>query len=423
LLPLLADRALLPPPPSESEGSDGSDAPPSPASPTSSLVYAAIGAASPAAGSGPPPFQSFAAPAGFGAALAKVLKPYPAAATAPNLPQDRWMTRALIEGAWARRVPRFSVLWLSDPAYSQGVAAPGTNAALASIQGQDENLRLLLAALERKGVRGKTDVFVVSDTGYSTVGEGIDVADELAQAGFNAVRRLKAPAPAKEGEEAPKPALARGQVLVVGHGGTVLLYVGKHDAEVTARLAAFLQRSRFAGVIFSREARDGAFTLHQANLATADWESLPDLLFSFRWTAEANRNGVPGTVSADVGGGAAPRRGATGTLSRFDLHAVLVASGPDLRSGWVDDLPSGNADLAPTIAGLVGLSSPPWMDGRVLVEAIRGYPAPAAEVRAETLEAAAGAWKQTLRLTRVGGAVYFEEGNGGGSNRGGVGAP
>jgi len=57
-------------------------------------------------------------------------------------------------------------------------------------------------------------------------------------------------------------------------------------------------------------------------------------------------------------------------LQPRDVHNTLIACGPRIKPGFSDSLPSGNVDLAPTIAELLGLSfNAP--DGRVLREAIR----------------------------------------------------
>ena len=87
---------------------------------------------------------------------------------------------------------------------------------------------------------------------------------------------------------------------------------------------------------------------------------------------------------------------------------------PDFSRGTVDDLPTGNVDLAPTILEILGIKAPP-MDGRVLVEAMIDRPA-AEKSRTETLEASRefphASWRQHLKILRVGQTIYFDEGNG-----------
>ena len=41
-----------------------------------------------------------------------------------------------------------------------------------------------------------------------------------------------------------------------------------------------------------------------------------------------------------------------GSFSPLDVHNTLIAFGPDFREGLKDPLPSGNVDVAPTIAGI-----------------------------------------------------------------------
>ena len=48
--------------------------------------------------------------------------------------------------------------------------------ARAAVKSSDENLAAVLRALDQKSLRDKTDVFVVSDHGFSTVEKSFDVA-------------------------------------------------------------------------------------------------------------------------------------------------------------------------------------------------------------------------------------------------------
>ncbi|HSC10030.1 MAG TPA: hypothetical protein VLC97_03575, partial [Rhodanobacteraceae bacterium] len=64
-------------------------------------------------------------------------------------------------------------------------------------------------------------------------------------------------------------------------------------------------------------------------------------------------------------------RGMHGSFSPVDVHNTLLASGPDFRERFTDTLPSGNVDVAPTVAKILGIDLPN-ADGRPLLEALQG---------------------------------------------------
>ena len=72
-----------------------------------------------------------------------------------------------------------------------------------------------------------------------------------------------------------------------------------------------------------------------------------------------------------------PYRGMHGSFSPVDVQNTLIAYGPDFREGLKDTLPTGNVDVAPTVAGILGLSLP-RADGRglskVVCEAFWNFP-------------------------------------------------
>jgi arylsulfatase A-like enzyme len=113
------------------------------------------------------------------------------------------------------------------------------------------------------------------------------------------------------------------------------------------------------------------------------------------------------------------------------MHNMLIAAGPDFRRGEVDDLPTGNVDLAPTILQILGIKAPMKTDGRILAEPMvsshvgvtsRNGGLQSAErvlsrqPETKTLESIkdfpSGAWRQTLKISRVGSTIYLDEGNG-----------
>ena len=322
---------------------------------------------------------------------------FPSAVTIPNAAQDLWTTKVLTEELWKDGVPKFSVLWVSDPDYSQHATAPGAPEALEALKNSDGKLALLLAALDAKGVRGKTDVLIVSDHGFSTISDAVDAAQVLSDAGFRVAREFRAPPQA-------------GDILLVNSGASLLLYVTGHDAGTIERLVDFLQRSPFAGVIFTRTAMAGTFALSAVHIDSPD---APDVVLSLRWAEGKNEFGVAGTLHADST--RKPGQGMHGTLSPFDMHNTLIAAGPDFSKATIEQLPTGNIDVAPTILWILGVRPTQPLNGRVLVAPSGGskaLPAPEETVLEANRDLGAGKWHQYLREVRYGDVTYFLEGNG-----------
>jgi arylsulfatase A-like enzyme len=318
----------------------------------------------------------------------------------PNEPRNEWTTSALLGPLWTNGVPALTLLWLSEPDSSQHAAGPGSPKAMAAIESSDRQLAAVTAELDRRGLRDKTDIFVVSDHGFSTVEKSVDVSEVLRDAGFPVARDFKS---------TPR----RGDILVVGQGGSVLFYVIGHHSKTVRKLVGFLQRQDFTGTLFTREQMPGAFTLEQGKLQSPE---APDVVLSLRWSSEKSSPGIPGLVLSD--GTSQPGTGAHGSLSRFDLHNTLVGAGPDLKRNFTDTLPTGNTDLAPTILWLLGVEPKEPLDGRILSETLTAEaPPPVGRPTTRQIEAVyAGqghAWRQYLQISQVNQTVYLDEGNAG----------
>jgi arylsulfatase A-like enzyme len=317
--------------------------------------------------------------------------------------RDIWTARALTGQLWNDEVPPFSVLWLAEPDNTEHATGVGSPKALAAIHNSDNALSLVVAALKAKGVYDQTDIMVVSDHGFSTISTNVNIVAHLQHAGFNAVRQF---------EKTP----AKGDVLVVGLGGSVLLYVIGHDRKTIDRLVSFLQTEDSVGTIFTERARKGTFTLDAARIDSAQ---APDVVFSFRWTAATNDNGAPGMIISESQGSnltAASQKATHASLSPYDLHNTLIAAGPDFQRGMIDETPSGNVDVAPTILNILGVKPAQHMDGRVLTEALNSSVAKSPKVKRKQLEAHAvlptGEWTQRLKFSEVAGVRYLDEGTG-----------
>ena len=345
-------------------------------------------------------FVKFAAapmPAPLREETLRLLGPFAIEPSETDEPRNSYATRTLTEIMWRDGVPAFSLLWLAEPDQIQHDTSPGSEPSLAAIHVSDRNLALVLDTLAKKDARKNTDIFVVSDHGFSTIERGIDFPAELRKAGFDATKAFT---------ETPK----HGQIMVVGNGGTILFYVIDHDRQVTARLVEWLQHSDFAGVIFAREKFEGTFSLETVR---ANSPEAPDVIVALRWNPKPNRFGTPGMIVADNARPAG--EGSHATLSEFDLHNTLIAAGPDFRAGLTSSLPSANVDVAPTVLRILGLQPPHKFDGRVLAEAM-DEKAERIEPLSKTLQAnrkfPGGEWQQHLRVSLVGETVYIDEGNG-----------
>jgi arylsulfatase A-like enzyme len=344
-------------------------------------------------------FEGQVLPESWASRLTAKLGPFPAAEL-PKTKCDRWTTEALITLFWENEVPAFSVLWLGEPDYSQHHTGPGSATSLAAIRGSDAQLARVLEVLDQKQIRAQTDVILVSDHGFSTIGNKIDVPAVLRRHGFRATR------------EFPSGSAKAGEILVVENGGSVFFYVTGHDRSLLEDLVQHLQMQPFCGVLFTRDGLEGTFRLEEGRIGSPE---APDVVLSFRWKADRNANGAPGSLYSDeskYGAG----QGMHASLSPFDLHNTGVIVGPDFRKDWVDDLPTGNIDVAPTVYWILGIKPEQEPAGRVLQEAMAGATASQTAPTSHHLEATRHGpqllWRQYLDYSEFEGVRYLERGNG-----------
>jgi len=160
-------------------------------------------------------------------------------------------------------------------------------------------------------------------------------------------------------------------IVVAANGGSDYFYVPGHDATTVANLVKFLQQREEYGAIFvdSRYgAIPGTLSMAQVNLENASRQNngQPDVVVSFNWDDTVSIQGMTGIEFESSGG----QRGMHGSFGTPDVHNTLIANGPSFRAAATIANPSGNVDVAPTVAYLLGLSMP-QADGRILNEALR----------------------------------------------------
>ena len=220
------------------------------------------------------------------------------------------------------RQPTVALLWFSEPDTSQHAHGVGSPEAVAAIREADRQFGRLLAWMDNNGFSPDTNVAVVSDHGYSTISEVINIEEELHKAGFPPV-----------GEP--------GGVTAAPNGGSALFYASRDTAR---RLAEWLTAQPWCGPLLASQAVGDIPGTLPASLIGLEGPRAPSLTMSFHWNSTANGAGFPGhAYSTSLG----PGRGQHGSMSPHETRNVLFASGPDFKSSATIDSPTGNVDIAP----------------------------------------------------------------------------
>ena len=304
----------------------------------------------------------------------------------PNTPRFRHAIRVLTEHILPERQPAVALIWSSEPDKAQHAYGVGSEMSDRAVREADVGFGRIMDWLDANG-RSETDVMVVSDHGYSTIREAVDVESRVRDAGF----------PERD-------------VLVAPNGGSVLFYA--RDQSTASRLAAYLMAQPWSGGLLASEAAgDIEGTLPMA-LTGGDGPRAPELAMSFAWDSQANDAGYDGFVysSGGVGG-----QGQHGSMSRHEMNNVLLARGPNFKRGTRIASPTGNVDIAPTVLELLGLPIPDDMDGRAIVEALANGPNSVESTTDAHLagrEVLNGVYRQEITVSSVGKTVYLDEGSG-----------
>ncbi|MDA0263012.1 MAG: alkaline phosphatase family protein [Chloroflexi bacterium] len=315
----------------------------------------------------------------------------------PNTTRLAHAIRILTEYVIPERGPAVTMIWSSEPDKSQHDSGVGSSLSDAAVKEADGQLGGLLQWLRETGRADDTDIIVASDHGYSTIAGTVDVESLLREAGF-----------ADGGEP--------GGVVVAQNGGAALFYTQPGDRNTAERLAGWLMAQPWCGTVTASDAVLGSGGIPgalPASLVGNEGPRAPDLSISFRWDSMPNEAGYQGTVystSGEVG------TGQHGSMSRHEIHNILFANGPSFKSGAVVDTPTGSIDVAPTILRILGVTDGQDMDGRVLEEALAGGPDPSqvgwyTELHAAERDLGGETYRQQIKVSRVGGATYVDEGN------------
>src|SRR5262249_19928259 len=150
-----------------------------------------------------------------------------------------WQMRVLRDYVLPELKPNVVMAWLTEPDHIQHAFGAGAAESTASIRGNDAELGRLLQALEARGLRERTSIFVVSDHGFGQTVHNVNVGQALLEAGL-------------------MPAEPSSELVMASSGQTVALHVARRDPARIRALAEFLQRQPWTGVIFTAAKRGGA---------------------------------------------------------------------------------------------------------------------------------------------------------------------
>ena len=314
-----------------------------------------------------------------------------------------WAASVLHEYVLPELKPRVVVHWMTEPDHIQHGRGAGAPESLQAIRHDDDQVGLLLKKLEALGLRERTNIMVVSDHGFGHTVHNVNVNEELMAAGL-------------------LPREASDEVIVASSGQAVGVHVKNHDPGRITAIVEFLQEQSWCGVIFTAAGGGaphagsvpGTFSLDYVFLG--GHERSPDIVFTFPWSSERNRHGVPGTDYNNV------PRGKTepvsvdtanhGGIGPWTVTNTMLAWGPDFKRGAVVRTPASNVDVAPTLLHLLGLRSAMGaMNGRPLLEALtEGPDEEQVPLEIRTVRVGRGSYSAVLQSSEVAGKRYIDKG-------------
>lgn len=311
----------------------------------------------------------------------------------PDFEGQTLITSILLEKLWPESGPDVTILSYGEPDTTSHFHGTGAERTREIIAHCDREFGRVLDWWEAEGRDRGVQLMAISDHGHVTAHSRVSVLDRLRAAGF-----------------APGAAPGPDVDVVVVPGQVGGLYVTDRSPAQLERLTAAITAEPWCGPVFSAPKNEvegivpGTFSRH---LVFAEHVRSPDLYFAFRADDGVDPFGLVGGTWYDN-----DRRsglGVHGGLHPKELAAVGIVAGSAFRAGHISEVPSGIADLAPTLLDRMGVPAAASMTGRVLAETF-AEPAPVPVTGTETFETGRGAWTQSLRRVRVGSHLIIDGG-------------
>lgn len=331
-----------------------------------------------------------------------------------------WTEQVMREYVIPELQPDVILNWLTEPDHIQHATGAGSPESINTIRNDDRNIGLILEKLKSLGLEDKTDIFVISDHGFSLETFALNVTQELINAGLKA-------------------GLDSDDVVVASSGQSILLHVKNRDPKRIKETVKFLQAQSWTGVVFtsgnkpSSERQNALNRLRQEDRRSISPEGSvagtfslelihefnsergPDILFTFPWTSDKNAFGVPGTDFTNTNGttgSLTTNASGHGSMSPWNVRNTFFAWGVDFKRGVEVRVPASNVDITPTILALKGINTKEAFDGRVLLEGLRGGPNERyvhVKTRVFTTNTNQGRYKAAIQVSEVGNQRYIDQ--------------
>ncbi|MBD2773394.1 alkaline phosphatase family protein [Iningainema tapete] len=326
-------------------------------------------------------------------------------------------TKVILPLFQKRQKPFVLVYWSRDPdgtQHSHGDSlnqlVPGINGptTLAARKNVDKNLAQIRTALSDLGLQETTNIFVVSDHGFSTISKesktsyaatlsypdvpkgflpvgfvAIDIAQELQLPLFDPDNNNVLIDPTK-GQSSRNNIIAKDpknpDITVAGNGGSDLIYLRNavNKKEIANRIVDLLLKQDYVSGIFVDESLGkipGTLPIEAIALRGAARTPTPSIMVNFR--SFDTGCGIPTACGVEISDTTLQQgQGMHGSFSRADTYNTMAAIGPDFKQDYEDLMPASNADVPRTIAKILNLKLSPRgkLVGRVLDEALKGGP-------------------------------------------------
>ena len=307
----------------------------------------------------------------------------------PNTPRYRKAVDIFTEYILETVNPEVGLIWSSEPDKSQHSFGVGSDEAKLALQEADYEFGKVIKYLNNSPKHQNFDLMILSDHGYSTISEVVDVESILKSSELESANEW----------------------LVAQNGGSVLFYLKNPDEVfLVSELIEWLSGQIWCGALCSSDRLGEIPGAISSSLIMNEGKRSPDLIMSFNWDSSDNLHGYSGQVYST---GGSVGLGQHGSMSRHEMNNTLICRGPSFLEGEKILSPTGNIDILPTILYILGQEIPDQVEGRILEESFKGSDneiISETEIYEASLSTEFGTYSQEITISAVGQSRYVDEG-------------